>query len=279
MGLFQKHQIGNVELIALQDSWMSMPPGMVFSDVSASDWDNYKEFLNGDGNLTLNIGSWLVRSEGKTILVDTGLGAWPNEMPTQEDASLPSVLKAAGVQPDEIDVVAFSHFHPDHTGWNTDPSNGGKTPTFANARHVAQQVEWDHWTSSDALKEGSRYAQAIEPIEQAGLWDLVEGEHALTSEVVSLPTPGHTPGHVSFVVSSGGEKAYLITDAAHIPAQLSETDWSIDFDTDKSISRQTRHSLFDRIEADGALIASGHFPYPGLGHVIREGGKRLFKAI
>ena len=106
-----------------------------------------------------------------------------------------------------------------------------------------------------------------------------EGEHALTSEVVSLPTPGHTPGHVSFVVSSGGEKAYLITDAAHIPAQLSETDWSIDFDTDKSISRQTRHSLFDRIEADGALIASGHFPYPGLGHVIREGGKRLFKAI
>ncbi|MCZ6708210.1 MAG: MBL fold metallo-hydrolase, partial [Chloroflexi bacterium] len=87
------------------------------------------------------------------------------------------------------------------------------------------------------------------------------------------------PGHVSFVVASGGERAYLIGDAAHQPVQLSEDEWCPGADIDKTDSTASRKALFDKIEQENALIASGHFPFPGLGHAVQEGGKRVFRPI
>ena len=100
----------------------------------------------------------------------------------------------------------------------------------------------------------------------------------LTSEVVTIPTPGHTPGHVSFAVNSGGDAAYLIGDAAHHMVQLTETDWCPSADVDTATSTVSRHALLDRIEAENALIASGHFRFPGLGRAARADGKRYFAA-
>ena len=279
MGNFQRHSVGNAELIAVQDTWAALPPTMFFDSTEAGDWDAYNDLTDDDGNLTLNIGSWLVISEGKTILIDTGLGGRPAGLPAKVDPALPSVMEEAGVKPADVDLVVFTHLHFDHTGWNTRDENGTPVPVFPNARHVVQQVEWDYWTGTDELREGSQYDNVLAPIEAAGLLDLVEGEYAVTSEVVTLPTPGHTPGHVSFVVSSGGETAFLIGDAAHQPVQLTETDWCPGADIDKDTSTKSRHALFDRIEKENALIASGHFPFPGLGHAVREGGKRVYRAI
>ena len=276
---FQKQQIGNVELIAMQDTWATVSPTTFFPEVSSEIWEYHKDFLDNSGNMILNMGSWLVRSQGQNILIDTGTGAWPNHMQTQMNPSLPNVMHAVGIQPEEIDIVVFSHFHWDHTGWNTDPADGGKKPVFSGARHIVQQIEWDYWTNDDDLMERARYEKSLKPIEQAGLWEFIEGEHAITTDFVVLPTPGHTPGHCSFIISSNEEKAYVLGDAAHIPLQLSETDWSPAADTDGNIARATRHKLFDRIESENALIASGHFPFPGLGHAKREGGQRTFKPI
>lgn len=273
MGQFQRTQVGNAELIAVQDSWASMPPPAFFPDVPADAWAGYGEFLDADGNLILNLGSWLVVSEGNTILVDTGLGGRPTQMPLKEPTALPSVMEAAGVSPDDVDMVVFTHLHFDHTGWNTVDEGGSPVPLFPNARHVVQQTEWDFWTGSEELRAGAQYDNVLEPIEAAGLLDLVEGEHAVTSELVTVPTPGHTPGHVSFVLASGGERVYLIGDAAHQPVQVREDAWCPGADVDKTASTASRKALFARIEAEGALIASGHFPFPGLGHAVaRDGG-------
>jgi glyoxylase-like metal-dependent hydrolase (beta-lactamase superfamily II) len=279
MGNFHKVSVGSAELIAIQDTVAGIPPTAFFDSTAESDWEPYGQFLDGDGNLTLNIGSWLIRSQGQTILVDTGLGGRPVQMPAKTPPALPSVMEEAGVKPSEVDVIVFTHLHFDHTGWNTTDENGTPTPLFPNARHVVQQVEWDYWTGSDELRTAAAYDNVLSPIESAGLLDLVEGEHAVTSEVVTIPTPGHTPGHVSFVVQSGNEKAYLIGDAAHQPVQLTETDWCPGADIDKDTSTKSRHALFDKIEQEGALIASGHFPFPGLGHAVREDGKRVWRAV
>ena len=111
----------------------------------------------------------------------------------------------------------------------------------------------------------------------AGLIDFVEGEHPLTEEVVTFPTPGHTPGHVSFVVQSGNERVYVIGDAAHHMVQLAETDWCPGADVDFVQSTKSRHMLFDRIESENAQIASGHFIYPGLGRAARRNGTRVYE--
>lgn len=279
MGKFHKIQVGSVELISLQDTWGALDPGYMFSDVAPEAWDEYKDFLDADGKLVLNLGSWLVRSQGKTILVDTGLGGRPSEFPVNAPPSLPTVMEEAGVKPEEIDTVVFTHLHFDHTGWNTIDDGGTAKPLFPNARHVIQQKEWDYWTSSDELKKGANYENVLAPVLDAGLIDFVDGEHVVTSDLVTLPTPGHTPAHVSFVLSSGGETYYLVGDAAHQPIQLGETDWCIFADINKDDARKSRHALFDRVEKEGAMIASGHFPFPGLGRAERRNGKRIFVPV
>jgi glyoxylase-like metal-dependent hydrolase (beta-lactamase superfamily II) len=275
MGKFQKLRVGSAELIALQDSWAKLPPAMFFPDVQPASWDAYREFLDADGNVTLNIGAWAVISEGQTILVDTGIGGRPIQMPTRETPALPAVLEAAGIKAADVNVIVYSHLHFDHTGWNTVDRDGKAVLTFPNARHVIQRKEWEFWTGTQDNRNAARYDTALAPIEAAGALDLVDGEYAVTKELTTVPTPGHTPGHVSFVLASGGERAYLIGDAAHQPVQVTEDSWCPGADTDKTMSARSRKELFDRIAREGALIASGHFPFPGLGKaVVQDGGRR-----
>ena len=277
MGRFHKVRVGDVEMISVQDSWTAVPPTGFFNKTRESDWEQYAELLDEDGNIVLNFGCWVIASQGKTILVDTGMGPRPMMLPLKEPAALPEVLAEAGAPASEIDAVAFTHLHFDHTGWNAPDVDGSPKPLFANARHVIQQAEWDYWTSTEELREGAQYGNALAPVLEAGLIDFVEGEHALTEEVVTFPTPGHTPGHVSFVVQSGGERVYVIGDAAHHMVQLSETDWCPGADVDFVESTKSRHMLFDRIESENAQIASGHFKYPGLGRAARRDGVRVFE--
>ena len=271
--------VGDAELVSLQDSWAAVPPTGFFTTTQPSDWDAYSDLLDEDGNITLNLGSWLIISQGRTILVDSGIGGRPIEiMPLKQTPALPDVLRESGVAPEEIDIVAFTHLHFDHTGWNTTDVDGEPQPLFANARHIVQQAEWDFWTSTDELRQGAGYDNVLAPVLDAGLIDFVEGEHVLTSEVVTVPTPGHTPGHVSFAVNSGGESAYVIGDAAHHMVQLTETDWCPSADVDPATSTASRRALFDRIEEEDALILSGHFKFPGIGRAARADGRRRFAA-
>lgn len=279
MARIHRINVGNAELISLQDSWAVVPPTGFFTTTQPADWDAYGDLLDDDGNIILNLGSWLIVSQGRTILVDSGIGGRPVEMlPLKAPPALPEVMREAGVPPDQVDVVAFTHLHFDHTGWNTTDVDGKPQPLFPNARHIVQQAEWDFWTGSDELKQGANYDNVLAPVLDAGLIDFVEGEGALTSEVTTIPTPGHTPGHVSFAVNSGGESAYVLGDAAHHMVQLTETDWCPSADVDPATSTASRRALFDRIERENALIASGHFKFPGVGRAARANGKRIFAA-
>lgn len=279
MGRFETRRIGNATLIALQDSWATLPPSAFFGSVDAAQWEPYRDLLEDDGSMFLNVGAVLVRSSGRTVLVDTGIGGRPVQMPLREPAALPEVMRAAGVAPEDVDTVLFSHLHFDHTGWNTVDDEGTPRPLFTNARHVVQQREWDHWTTGDAERKASRYEDVLAPLEQAGLLDRVDGESEITAELVGISTPGHTPGHMSFVLASGGERAYIVGDAAHHPVQLTEPTWSPNADIDPKQSAETRTALFERIEREGALIASGHFAFPGLGHARRDGDRLRYAPL
>ena len=278
MGTLHKMSVGNAELVALQDSWIMLPPGELFDAVEEGEWSAYPQYLSPEGHLTLSLTTWLIRSEGRTILVDTGLGGRPSDFPVIDTPALPSVLEEAGASPEEVDVVVFTHLHFDHTGWNTVDRGGKPAPLFPNARHLIQQAEWDYWTTGSP-ENGSDHATVLDPLVEAGLVDFVEGEHPVTREVVTLPTPGHTPGHVSFLLTSGGESVVVLGDAAHSPAQLGQPDWCIGPDVDKPLARRTRKALWDRSENEGVLVASNHFPFPGLGHAVREDGVQRWKPI
>ena len=280
LGSFRKQRVGNAELIALQDAWTTVSPESHFPSVPPDAWNKYRDGLDEDGNLIHNFGCWLIRSKGNTILVDTGLGNRGDHRPVVSPPSLPSVMEAAGVKAVDVDIVVFTHLHFDHTGWNTTGDGDAVRPVFPNARHVVQRTELEFWTGDrERPPHGSAYDVVLAPIENAGLLDVVEEDYALTSEVVTVPTPGHTPGHVSLAIVSGGEHAYILGDVAHKPVQLTETDWCPIQDFQPALATRSRRALFDRIERENALIAAGHFPFPGMGYARREDGVRVFASI
>lgn len=276
MGQFESRTVGNATLVALQDSWTTVAVSRFFSSVEESAWEPYLELLDAERSFTLNFGAWLLRSEGRTVLFDTGVGT-RGPMRLAEEPALPEVLRATGVLPEEVDLVVISHLHFDHTGWNTVDGDEGPVPLFPNARHIVQQSEWEYWTADEERRSAASYDAVLAPIEAAGLLDLVEGEQTVTSELTAIPTPGHTPGHVSMVVASGGERAYVIADTAHHPAQVSEPSWSPGADVDPEQASRTRAALFARIEREGAVLASGHFDFPGFGRVTRADDRLVFE--
>jgi glyoxylase-like metal-dependent hydrolase (beta-lactamase superfamily II) len=117
------------------------------------------------------------------------------------------------------------------------------------------------------------------PLEQLGLIEFMNGEHILTRDLTAIPTPGHTPGHMSIMVTSQGERALILGDVVHNPAQVHETDWVSRADMDPDQTRVTRRTLMERLEQEGITAASGHFPAPGFGKVIRLEGRRYWQGF
>ena len=109
--------------------------------------------------------------------------------------------------------------------------------------------------------------------------EFMDGEQALTSELTSLPTPGHTPGHMSIMISSQGERALILGDVLHNPVQAQETDWVSRADMDPEQTRITRRALMERLERDGIVVAAGHMPAPGFGKLVRLEGRRYWQAL
>lgn len=280
MGTFFRIAVGDAELIALQDSWVLRDPENFFAGVDRSAWEPYRHWLTDEGLLVQNYGSFAIRSEGQIMLVDTGLGAAADASGLQQPPALLEALGEAGITPPDVDLVLFTHLHWDHTGWNTIGDDGEPELTFPNARYIVQENELDYWMSpGDKPANGPAFDRVIAPVIAAGRLDVVGSSYAANAEVAAVPTPGHTPGHVSFEVASGGNHAYILGDAVHKPVQLSEPGWYPGFDLDPVESTKSRRMILDRAERENALLAGGHFAVPSMGYAVMVDGKRTFRYV
>ena len=274
-----KVNIGNVQITSVSDGRVEILPSEFFPTVAADAWEPYRDQLTPDGKIVLNIGSFLLRSDGKTVLVDTGLGPTPQQFQDAVFGLLLEDMRSQGTRVEDVDMVVTTHLHGDHIGWNLARDDGVLRPTFPRARYWVPRKDWDTYARRAGLPAGSIIKEQVVPLEELGLLELMDGEQALTSEITALPTPGHTPGHTSVLISSQGEQGVILGDAAHIPAQAQETDWCPRADRDPEVSRATRRNLMDRMERDGSLVVSGHFPVPGFGRLVRLDGRRYWQAL
>ncbi|MCH7786017.1 MAG: MBL fold metallo-hydrolase [Chloroflexi bacterium] len=260
--------VGNVEMVSLTDGQGAGPPTGVFADSTIEQWTaDYPELLDSEGLIHPRYGSLAVRSGGKLIIVDTGLQA--------PDGKLLDEMSQKGVDRNAVDLVVLTHLHPDHVGWNlTDGS-----PTFPNARYLVSKTDWEYWTQPSVLSESAHIQNQVMPLDELKILDIMDGEYNITDELTTIDTPGHTPGHISIIVSSGGQRGFILGDVAHSPAQAHYTDWNPGFDLDKEQARKTRHQILDRLEADGSLVSAGHFPDTGFGRFVRNEGRRVWQGI
>ena len=286
-----KITVGNVEITAVLD--MVPPPRdptAMFPDTAAGDWAAHQDALEG-GQLQLYYGCFIVRSQGTTILVDTGLGPGPHpdrgNVEGQLFDRLRDVLIPAdrrnntNVGPsDEVNVVVHTHLHGDHVGWNLRYSGGMPAPYFRRARYLVPRLDWEHFTQPDVLEAHPYIKTQVMPLQRLRKMELIEGEHNITDEVSTLPTPGHTPGHQAILISSQGEKAIIAGDVLHSKVQVQEAGWCAGVDINKDHSRQSREALLDRAERENYIVAAGHFhPSENFGRVVRLDGKRYWQGL
>ncbi|MGE5139538.1 MAG: MBL fold metallo-hydrolase [Rudaea sp.] len=272
--------VGNVQVTPVQDTAILMNPQTFLPKYAEQMSAEYASAMDERGLLPMSVTCYLVRSEGKTILVDSGLG--PRRRPGFPVGHLDASLKELGVSPAEIDVVLNTHLHIDHVGWNTvDRDDGSREAFFPNARFVFQQTEWDYWMTPERMSEpgNAHLVECVEPLRDTGRVDFFEGERAFDANLTFIATPGHTPGHVAIGIASAGERAVITGDASHHPAQLLHPDWSPAFDFDPEQSARTRDALFDRIISEERTIMAGHWEYPGIGRLVRLEGKRVFQGL
>jgi len=273
-------KVGNVEITPLLDTPVLMNPRMFFVNHGDEFMQEFGHTADERGLFPMSITCFLARSNGKTYLIDSGLGN--RRRPGFPRGRLDETLRETGIDPSEIDVVLNTHMHVDHVGWNTvDNEDGSKRVFFPNADFYFQQSEWDFWMTPEHINNpaGQHLVDCVEPLIATGRVKFFNGETAIDQSLSYLPTPGHTPGHVAIGIASAGERAVIIGDASHHPSQLVHPDWSPGADTDPVLSANTRDALFEMAIADQRTWLAGHWPFPGAGRIVRVEGKRVFQAL
>lgn len=267
--------IGSITIISLSDGVSPSQPTVTWPRIQPDDLAYLSSFLQPDGMYHMNYGSFLIREDETWTLVDTGYGTRPDT----KGGDLVPELARAGVQPEEIARVIITHLHGDHVGGATADVDGKPVPVYPNARHIVQRQDWTYFQQPEVKAERPVIGLCADPLEPAGLLDLIDGGKGISAGISTFLTPGHTPGHQSVLISSGDEKVVILGDVSHSPIQLLHPDWSPPFDVDPVESATTRASLFDRIEQEGLRIAAGHYPYPGFGGIVRLEGKRRWQPL
>ena len=230
-------------------------------------------FATEEGRLKMSIHSLVVETPTRRIVVDTGLGndKQGRNVPTWNNRNEPflETMTAAGFAPDSIDTVLCTHLHVDHVGWNTKLVGGKWVPAFTNARYVFGRTEYEHWRDhSDEPDKAAVFNDSVQPIVEAGKADLVASDSKVCDEITLIPTPGHSPGHMSLHIYSDGEQGLITGDVAHHPCQMAHLDWSSTADSDPVQSIVTRRELFGRFADTPTLVIGGHF---GAARIKRDG--------
>lgn len=216
----------------------------------------------------------LIDTGDHLVLVDTGLG--PGIAPGE--GVLLDNLRGAGIVPEDIDTVIITHGHGDHIGGNADADGN---PTFANARYVMSQEDWDFWTDEPRVEEMIPVAEFRElllsfvrahmtPLEDH--FELIGYEEEIVPGITSIAAQGHTPGHMALRVESEGEVLWIGGDFAAHQVTLPHPDFVGLPDVEPERMVETRMRLLERIADEGALATFYHFgPFPSVGHVVADG--------
>jgi glyoxylase-like metal-dependent hydrolase (beta-lactamase superfamily II) len=235
------------------------------------------------GDLGSRIQTWIVRTPRHTVLVDTGVGNDKERHETtlwnKRTGGYLDDLRAAGVPPEQVDLVLCTHLHVDHVGWNTRLVNGRWAPTFPNAKYVFPGGEWEFWKHEHEAgrEKPGCIADSVVPVVEAGQAVMVDRTHQIDPWLSYEPWVGHTPEHVAVRVHTAAGDAVFSGDLMHRVVQVAEPQWSSIFCYDGKRAAATRKAFVERHAASGDLVLPAHFPHPG--RVVRDGDGHRFEPV
>ncbi|MET9318274.1 MBL fold metallo-hydrolase [Kribbella sp. NPDC003505] len=263
---------------------------MFFPASQPDGWATHAALLDERGWFPVSIGSFLVRTPERVILVDLGLGTVDFSIPGVADfhgGDLLRALAAEGLSPVDVDTVIYTHLHHDHVGWTTNvaPAPNAREAqrvsglTFARARHLVSKAEWAHWAGTAELV-GPDPVAVQAPL--ATVIDHIDDGAEVAPGVRILATPGHTPGHSSLQVTdpSGSDpsRVIILGDVMHCQVQVTESSWTFAFDVDPDQGVVTREQLLRKLEDERTVLAGGHFAGNVFGRVLPAIARRVWSS-
>ncbi|NEB78442.1 MBL fold metallo-hydrolase [Streptomyces sp. SID14478] len=279
--------LGDVEIIRIEEVRGSFgAPGELFPGIEDT-WRAHEEWLTPDfrdpdsGQVLAAVQAWVLRSGGRTIVVDPGVGNGRERPGTPHfshlDTDFTDRLARAGVRPEDVDLVVNTHVHGDHVGGNTRADGGGWVPAFPNATYLVPRPDHDFYGLDGAARtphDNHRllFADSIAPVVEAGQAVLWEDSHRIDSRLVLEPAPGHTPGSSVLRLASGADRAVFVGDLLHSPAQFLAPTCSSALCVDRARSARSRVRVLERAADEHELVIPAHFPGPAAAEVRRAGG-------
>lgn len=284
----QSWRVGDVKITKLAPEGEGSVPWEMIPDATPEALLPMKwlqpHFVTDTGEKIYGFQVFLLETSGLKIVVDTCVG---NDKPRGEIPGLHmlqgpflEVFEKVCCRREDVDVVLCTHLHADHVGWNTMLVDGNWLPTFPNARYLFGRKEFEVTrdeaeNGSDSFEDGIRreiFNDSIQPVVDAGLVDLVETTHVVSPEVRLTPTDGHSPGHVSVVITSRDQRAFITGDLLHHPCQVANPQWPVvvDYNVDAAIA--TRKRFCEEMADSDVMVIGTHWPTPTAGWVVRDGG-------
>jgi len=268
-----KIKVGTATLYGIRDGAADRDPLEFLIGSTPEALVGYERYLTADGKMRNSFSCYLWDDGSTKVMVDTGFGYNAHE--GADAGEMPAALDALGVSPADIDHVVFTHMHPDHI---LGSMTSEWAPLFANAAHWTLHREVGFWRAgSDERARG--IARVADALDEAGVLNAVEDPGSVVPGVVTVPTYGHSPGHVAVRLSSGDDTVVITGDVTFSPMQLDHTDWSFPFDVDKPAAATTRAAFFDMLAESGEPFAAGHFDRPGFGRIVVTAEGRRFEAL
>ena len=273
-----RFMVGEIECTAIADGTLDYAADALFANAPKERVEEVvREHELQPQEIPLSFTGLVINTGRQRVLVDTGLGA--GVVPSA--GRLLENLRVEGIGPEDIDTVVLTHGHPDHIGGHADAEDN---LAFPKARYVMWKDDWDFWTSESTLGKldtgqlygvpeldamiGAFARQNLPPIQDQ--IDVIERETEIVAEVHAIPAPGHTPGHMALLISSGDEQALHLADTVLHPIHLERPEWYPLYDLQQEQAASTRRKLLDRAAAEDALVLSYHFPFPSLGYLSQK---------
>jgi len=269
---FHRFNLGSAEVTVVSDG--PLPLGNPKGTFTGATDDEIKKMLSDNflapDNIVLEQNSPIVNTGDKLVLFDTGMGSSKLFGPTTGRQQ--KSMAEAGIKPEDIDAIVFSHAHIDHIGGVVD--DAGKV-LFPNAQYYIAQSDLDYWTDEGKLvgpnKDFIVHARKnLLPVRDRIVF-FKDGQEFLPG-IQALAAPGHTVGHSIFMISSGDKSFAFLADLTHHQILLMEKPrMEFSYDTDPKQAAQSRVKMLDMLAANKIAVMSYHYPWPGVGHVVKNG--------
>ncbi|WP_042383675.1 MBL fold metallo-hydrolase [Streptacidiphilus melanogenes] len=281
-------KLGEVEILRVVE-WQGafLPARQLVPESTEEEWRENADWLAPDHWLpdtdqaVGTLQTWVLRSAGRTVLVDAGVGNG-RERPGsplfhRREGDFLARLAEADVRPEEVDVVVNTHLHADHVGWNTHDVDGEWVPTFPNAQYLLPAADDAFFGPAGGYAGGRReddrllYEDSIAPVHRAGLLTLWQDAHRIDEHLTLEPAPGHSPGSSVLRLASGDDRAVFVGDLLHSPVQILDPTHNSCFCLDPAKAQASRRRILERAADQHELVIPAHFGGTGTAEVRRAG--------